>query len=283
MAARQRGLVTREQLLDAGLTPDAIDGRLHSGRLHSVHRGVYAVGHPALAPLAAEQAALLACGPGSVLSHLTAAVLWELLPAAGPAIHVTVTGGRMPRPPAGVRLHRAAVLEPARREGLPVTTPVRTLLDLAATATAPQLARALNDAQVRRLISIDELLAAAAGRRGAHALRTALEDHHGYTRSRAERQLLALVKRAGLPRPRTNVRVEGFEVDAHWPEARLVVEVDAYGTHGTRTAFERDRLRDARLQSAGFRVLRITWSQLTQRPEAVVASLAPWLCGRQTG
>ena len=101
VAARQRGLVTRAQLLDAGLTADTIDGRLRSGRLHSVHPGVYAVGHPALSPLAAEQAALLACGPGSVLSHLTAAVLWELLPAAGPAIHVTVAAGRVPRPPAG--------------------------------------------------------------------------------------------------------------------------------------------------------------------------------------
>ncbi|CAA9476609.1 MAG: hypothetical protein AVDCRST_MAG30-510 [uncultured Solirubrobacteraceae bacterium] len=283
MAARQRGLVTRAQLLGAGLTADEIAGRLRAGRLHAVHRGVYAVGHPALAPPAAEQAALLACGPGSVLSHLTAAVLWELLPAAGLTIHVTVTGGRVPRPPAGVRLHRADALEPARREGLPVTTPARTLLDLAATAKAPQLARALNEAQIRRLISVDALSSAAAGRRGARALRTALEDHHGYTRSRAERQLLALLKRAELPRPRTNVPLEGFEVDAHWPEARLVVEVDAYGTHGSRTAFERDRLRDARLQAAGFRVLRITWNQLNETPEAVVAALAPWLCGRPPG
>ena len=151
-----------------------------------------------------------------------------------------------------------------------MTTPTRTLLDLAATATAPQLARAVNEAQVRRLISVDALLAAAAGRRGAAALRAALEERHGYTRSRAERMLLGLVKRAGLPHPRTNVRLEGFEVDAQ-------------GTHGTQTAFERDRLRDARLQAAGFRVVRITWSRLTRRPEVVVASLAPWLCGLPAG
>lgn len=98
-----------------------------------------------------------------------------------------------------------------------------------------------------------------------------------------QRGLLALVARAGLPRPQTNVRLAGFEVDALWPDRHLVVEVDAYGTHGTRTAFERYRVRDARLQAADLRVLRITWRQLTEAPEAVVATLAPWLSPHPAG
>lgn len=280
VAGRQRGLITRAQLTDAGVAGDTIDRRVKQGRLFPVHRGVYALGTPAHAPLAAEQAALLACGPAAVLSHLTAGVLWDLLPDRGGEIHVTTPARR--RPPAGVRLHRATALEAARRQGLPVTTPIRTLLDLAATADPAQLARALNEAQVRRLISVDALLSAAAGRRGALSLHAALTESPGFTRSRAERLLLGLVRRAELPRPRTNVRLEGFEVDAHWPDRRLVVEVDAYGTHGTRTAFERDRVRDARLQAAGHRVLRITWRQLTETPEAVVAMLAPWLARHPT-
>ncbi len=272
MAAGQRGLITRTQLLAAGISAGAIDGRLEAGRLHPIHRGVYALGHPALAPLALEQAALLACGSRAVLSHLTAAVLWELVHGEGRVIHVTVVAGQR-RAPSDVVVHRAASAETTLRHGLRVTTARRTLIDLAATGH-PSLPRALNEAQVKRLVSLDALLKFAGRRPGARILRDLATESPGYTRSGAERLMLALVRRADLPRPRTNVRLGRYEIDAFWPEQRLAVEVDGYAAHSTRQAFERDRIRDADIQLAGHRVLRITWDQLTRRPEAVAVRLA---------
>jgi len=153
-----------------------------------------------------------------------------------------------------------------------LTSPERTLVDLAATAAPDDLERAVNEAQVLRLlgrgIGPDD-------RPGHAALRAAL-GAHGTTvsSSEAERRLLALIRAAALPRPRTNVRVGRFEVDMLWPEQRLIVEVDGFAAHGTRAAFERDRVRDAELQARGYRVLRITWRQIEREPHAVVARLA---------
>ena len=271
VAARQRGLITRGQLLGAGLSGGAIDGRVASGRLFIVHRGIYAVGHPGLAPLAEEQAAVLACGDRSVLSHAVAAAVRELIADRGPVIDVTVTGTQR-RPPAGVRIHRTTTTESTRYRGLPVTTVRQTLLDLAAT-NHPALSRALNEAQVKKLVSLDELLTFAQGRPGAKALRALATESPGYTRSKAERLLLALTKRADLPRPRTNTHLLGYEIDAVWPQHRLALEVDGWAAHSTRRAFERDRIRDADLQIAGYRVLRVTWERLTRRPEAVAAQI----------
>ena len=159
-----------------------------------------------------------------------------------------------------------------------MTSPARTLVDLAATASTPNLERALNEARVLRLLRPGEL-DAPAGARGARRLRALLDDTTTFTRSEAERRLVALVLKAQLPRPRTNTRVGGFEVDAHWPDHRLVVEVDGYATHAGKRAFERDRHRDAILQTAGHRVLRLTWRQLTTEPEATAARLAVLLHG----
>ncbi len=273
LAGRQRGLITRRQLLACGLSSSAIDWRLESGRLHGVHPGVYAVGHGVLAPWGRELAALLACGPGSGLCLLDAAVVWELA-AADPQqpVHVTVTGSHR-RGASGIVVHRARHVELTRRHGLPVTTPRQTLLDLAA-AGHPALPRALNEAQVCKLVSLDALLTFARGRPGARALGELITDAPGYTRSQAEIRLRALIRRAGLPRPQTNARAGRYEIDALWPDHRLAVEVDGYATHSTRRAFERDRIRDADLQAAGYRILRITWDQLTRHPEAVAARLA---------
>jgi len=271
IAARQRGLVTRAQALAAGLTSDQIAHRLRTGRLHPVHRGVYAVGHPTLPALGRELAALLACGPGSVLSHLTAAVLWGLLPDdASAPVHVTATR-RHRRAPSGVVLHRCA-LDPRdvhRRHDLPLTSPARTLELLPATAVDD----AVDQARARRLLTgaqLEEL------RRTTRrpALRAAVGDDHGFTRSQAERRLRALLDRAGLPRPRTNARLHGHEVDAVWPEHRLVLEVDSWAHHSSRAAFERDRARDAAHAAAGYRVVRVTWRRLVDRPEAVAVELA---------
>ena len=223
-------------------------------------------------------AATLACGDGALLSHSTAAVLWGLRPPDD-VIHVTVTG-RNVRGPEGVRVHRIQALHPGdatRRDALPVTSPARTLLDLAAHLSGRDLNRAADEARVHRLVtdrSLNEQFDRYPRHRGRAALRKAIRPEPALTRSEAERRLLELIRAARLPEPRTNVRVGRHEVDFLWSEHALVVEVDGYAFHSTRAAFERDRRRDAELQAAGYRVIRITWRQLTEKPEAVVATLA---------
>jgi very-short-patch-repair endonuclease len=279
LAAAQRGVVARRQLLALGLSSTAITLRVRSGRLHLLHRGVYAVGHPALAEFGREQAALLACGPDAVLSHHSAAAVWRLLPSPQPE-HVTVV--RRSRGPATVRVHQATVLprhDVRVREGLRITAPARTLVDLAG-VDGPAFEAALNEALVRRMVPRSELDAAAAsGRRGAGRLRAALDAGPAPTRSGLERRLLVLLARAGLPRPQTNARVGRWEVDAAWPEARVVAELDGYASHTTRRAFEADRLRDGELQALGWRTLRLTHRQLAERPEAVAGRLGAELAG----
>jgi very-short-patch-repair endonuclease len=265
------------QLRDAGLTRDAIAHRVTHGRLTRLHRGVYLAG-PIASPLTHSLAALLACGPDAALSHHTAAAMWELVaPRPGP-IHVTVRSGR-PRHD-GVRAHRASLRpsEVATREGLTLTTPARTLVDLAALVPRRETARAMEAAIVRGLTTHDDLLAeihAAGRRRGAGALRASLAELEApsLTRSEAERRLLALVRKAGLPHPVTNARLGRYEVDMLWPRERIVVEVDGYTFHSGRQAFERDRRRDVDLQLAGHRVLRITWRQIVREPHRVTATL----------
>jgi very-short-patch-repair endonuclease len=277
LAARQHGVVRRDQLLSAGLTRHAIAHRVRTGRLHRLHPGVFAVGHTALTPTGRALAAVLACGRGAALSHRSAAVAWALLDDRPGPVDVTVLTQRRRR--AGMTLHRTSALSPSdvvRRDGVAVTTPVRTLLDLAA-AGASELERALTEARVRRLVADHELRVRSHGRPGARALGLLLAEGPAFTRSEAERRLLGLLARAQLPRPRTNVRVGAHEVDAYWPAQRLVVEVDGYAFHSSRAAFERDRLRDAALQATGHRVLRTTWRQLTDHPEAVVARIAAML------
>jgi very-short-patch-repair endonuclease len=205
-------------------------------------------------PLTRPAAALLATGPNAALSHRTAAVLWDLLPPR-PAepIHITLLNANR-RSRHGVRIHQARRLETRRRHGLRVTTPAQTLRDIERT---DEYERAYNEAQILRLVPRDP--------------------HDGMTRSEAERRLLALIRRAGLPLPQTNVKVRGHEVDLYWPERRLVVEFDGWAYHSTRAAFERDRLKDAELQLAGERVIRVTNRQLTRRPEALVARFATGL------
>jgi very-short-patch-repair endonuclease len=286
LAARQRGVVTRAQLLRVGWTGNAIDYRLRSGRLHALRRGIYLVGH-AVAPRGArELAAVLACGPGAVLSHRTAARLWRLLPGTEHELDVTVAG-RDPGLKPGIRIHCVAAL--AHRElrklgGIPITAPARTLLDLAAVVSARELERALAEAHSRRLARRNELVALLARyprRPGVAALRALLDSDGSpsLTRSEAEERLLALVRAADLPAPETNVRLGAHEVDFLWREQGLIVEVDGFAFHSSRPAFERDRLRDAQLGAQGFRVIRITWRQLVDRPEAVIARIASALRG----
>jgi len=273
--------------LAAGLGRGAVAHRLRNGRLHRLHRGVYLVGHPVAPALAHELAALLTCGEGAVLSHRSAAVVWELLhPTNGPE-HVTVPAGKRLRRPE-LYVHNASRLGPGEattRGGIAVTTPARTVLDLAQVAGRRELARAIDEAETRRLMRREALLGMLdrePGRRGAAVLRALIDSERGpsLTRSEAEERMLALIRVASLPQPRVNARLGRYEVDLLWERERLVVEVDGYAFHSSPPAFERDRLRDAELGSAGFLVVRVTWRQIIEEREALVARLATALAHR---
>jgi very-short-patch-repair endonuclease len=268
VAARQHGVVTTADLAAAGIGARGVARRLADGWLRRLHRGVFLVG-PLHGARTKEMAAVLACGSGAALSHCSAAALWGMTrPWLGP-LEVTVTEGAS-RGCAGIRVHRVQSVDPRdtrRREGVPTTSPARTLLDIAALVTSAQLSRALEEAQVQRLVTarqVAALLLRSGGRRGAAALREALQNQHdpSLTRSEAERRLLEQIRAAGLPQPKTNQVVLGYEVDFVWPELKLIVEVDGYAFHSSRAAFERDRRRDARLTAAGYRVVRLTYAQV---------------------
>ncbi len=279
VAKAQHGVVTTQQL--HGLGRGAIAHRAAQRRLTPLHRGVYLVALQLDVPLSREMAAVLACGAGAALSHRSAAMVWQLAGADPLAeVEITVRGGDRRRD--GIRVHRVADLDQrdlTRHARIPITTPARTLVDLAFVAEDRELARAFEQAQILRLVTPRDIRAALARSptgRGRRAVRKLLEAaaEPRFTRSRAEERMLELIRASGLPVPRTNVRVHGFEVDLHWPEQRLVAEVDGYAYHRSRAAFERDRRRDQRLQLAGQRVLRVTWRQMVDEPFALVAGLA---------
>jgi very-short-patch-repair endonuclease len=276
LAELQHGVVSRVQMRAVGLGEGAIKHRIEHAFLHRVHRGVYRLGHLAPIPFAREAAAVLACGERAAVSHRSAASLWALAPAPKGEVEVTVPpGGRRPR--VGIRFHRSSLLlaEVTTCHGLPVTTPQRTLVDIARETPAPVLERAVADAQRRRLVARTALLRV----EGAPRLRALVESEGGpaFTRSEAEARITRLLRKAGLPPADHNVQVAGHEVDLIWREERLVVEIDGYAYHSGRAAFERDRSRDADLMAAGLQVLRITWRQLADEPERVVALLASGL------
>ncbi len=283
VAGRQGGVVTYRQLVALGLGRGAIEHRLASGRLHRLHRSVYLVGHEARGPLTEDFAAVLACGTGTLLSFHHAAARWGFRPAAPAPVDVTVIGGD-PRRHAGIRIHHVSLALPPvdvrTRDGLPLTAPARTLLDLAEVLTARELRWAVEEARVQRLVAPGDLRSVVERhprRRGVARLRAALAAAAGgpsLTRSEAERRFAELVAAARLPAPALNVRVGRHEVDALWREQRLIVEVDGYAFHAGREAFERDRRRDAELQASGFVVTRLTWRQITGEPAAVAALLS---------
>jgi len=278
-------VVSTAQLHALGLSQTAIRDRARTGRLHRVHRGVYAVGHPRLLPRGRLWAAILACGD-AVLSHRSAAALWDLLPA--PA-RVEVTTLRRSASTPAIRVHRSRTLTERDRtthEGLPLTTVPRTLVDLADVLSAHRLERVLHRAEHLRLLdarAIEGRLASLSGRR-ARALRAALDGlrhrEPSITRSELEERFLSLVAQNDLPRPEVNVHLHGHEVDALWRARRLVAELDGAETHLTPRAFEQDRRRDAQLQVQGYAVVRFTWRQVTNEPHAVAATLNALLSGR---
>ena len=276
VAGRQHGCVSLAQLLDAGLTRRAVARRVERGWLLRRHRGVYLIG-PLEAPLSRLMAATLAVGAGAVLSHEAAAEAWRLLPGGDPVDVTLARDGPRSRP--GIRVHRVAHLpteDVARHRNLPLTSPARTLLDLAATHSPATLARAVEQAELLRLTSHGELthyLSSRRSSRGAARLERAVHPTQ-LTRSEAERRFLDLIRDARLPTPAANTRVAGHEVDFLWPAKRLIVEIDGYAFHSSRAAFERDRIRDTDLPARGYRVLRVTWRRLVEEPIAVVAAIA---------
>jgi very-short-patch-repair endonuclease len=284
MAGLQRGRVSRAQLRAAGVADRTIDYLVAKGHLHRVHRGVYAVGHTAPAPLADETAALLACGPHAVLSHRTAAQLWKLVPDGNTRIDVTIRGRNGPRP-SGVTVHRTTRLnrsEVRTLDRLPITSALRTLLDLAATVDLRTLERAVEQGLHEKLVGERQLRQAAAaanGSRGASKLRALLEQQHepGLLRSMAERRLRELIRLAQLPDPKTNVPMHGVEADFYWPELGVVIEVQSQKFHLTRAALERDTRKAAKLTAAGLTVSYVTWTQMEREPLAVVARIAQTL------
>jgi very-short-patch-repair endonuclease len=273
-------VVARGQLVDAGLSATEIGDRLRQSRLHQLHRGVYLVGHAVPTQHGREMAAMLACGEGAVLSHRSAAAIWDLLPYPATS-HVCVTvplARRLARP--RIRLRRSTLddRDVRCRHGLPLTSPPRTILDLAGELDSEMLERLVAEADYRRLASAGELrdqLERNPGKRGNATLRIVLDLPGGpaRTRSPAERQMLRLLREAGLTGYELNQRIHGFEVDVLWRELDFAVEIDGYQAHSGRLAFERDRLKVASLKAHGLDVMPITPRQLRDDPDGVTARL----------
>jgi very-short-patch-repair endonuclease len=268
LAARQHGVVARAQLLALGLDAGAITYRVKAGRLHPVHRGVYAVGHRPPSPLATAMAAVLACGPDALLSHRSAGALWRILPRWPVRSDVTAPTSR--RHP-GVHVHRSPHADATTHYGIRVTTPLRTLVDLADVLPPKRLTRALNEAQVQRLTTPQELatlLTRYPGRRTAQ-----LTPERGATKSDLEDDFTRFLKRHKLPLPERNQTIAGHEVDAVYRDHHLVIELDSRQFHATPQAFEQDRDRDADLLNAGFPTIRITHHRLTHHAAHEAARL----------
>jgi very-short-patch-repair endonuclease len=292
LARSQHGVVSRAQLLAAGVPADQVDRRVGAHRLRPLQRGVYLVG-PLMVPLAQPMSAVLSCGAAAVVSHRSAAMLWQLLERSDPtvgdpamrsggthAVDVTIPPGDRRRRP-GVCVHRIELHpdELTRLETIPLTTPTRTLYDRAGHMAERDLERAVAEALSRRLTCkdrLDMIVKRYARRAGAIRLGALLGSGQppALTRSAAEESLLSLIRKAQLPPPEVNVRIHGYEVDFYWRAERLVTEMDGFAFHASRRSFEGDRRRDAVLAAAGMRVMRVTSRQLEREPEALLARLA---------
>jgi hypothetical protein len=284
LAEEQHGVVGRWQLVDIGLSVRAVEHRVAMGRLHSVARGVYAVGHGRISQLGRWMAAVLASGRGTVLSHRSAAALLGIRGTAGGPVDVTVPH----RSTSSDRIRRhLAVLpddEVTVHEGIAVTTATRTIFDLAAASSVDRVEHDIRQVEYLRLydrLSLLDLVERYPGRRGLRRVRAALTRLEalpaGRTRGRLEERFLPFLRRYGLPRPRLNdwimVGGERFQVDCHWPGVLQIVELDSWEAHGTRSAFRDDRARDRILGTAGYSVTRVSWAQLDDEPEAVASDL----------
>jgi very-short-patch-repair endonuclease/predicted transcriptional regulator of viral defense system len=273
IAGRQHGVVTLAQVVALGAGDDAVHHAARNGRLHRLHRGVYAVGHVPITREARWMAAVLACGPGAVLSHANAAALWGIRDKEPHRPHVTIPPGSGRRRP-DIHLHRCA-LEPEEataHRGIPVTTVARLLVDLARDLDHAELTRTLREARFRRLVHLPALQRALA-RKPSPAL-TALIEDEADTRSHLEDAFLRLLDAHGLPRPVGQHPINGHAVDFLWPEQRVVVETDGWEGHRHYAAFELDRELTNAMQLQGYVVLRLTPSAVTRRPARTARMIA---------
>ena len=260
----------------------SVQRAVEAGRLHSVHPGVYAVGHADLSLHGRCLAAVLAVGPGSLLSYWSAGWLWGILNTSPRLFDVTAPGPRRLRDRPPVKVHRARNLVAADRvllEQIPATSLARTLLDLAEVLRPERLAKVLEQAEKLKQFDGLEVVAVcerSRAHRGSKPLRTALAASRPikpFLRSDLEGDFLALVEAAGLPRPAMNLFVGEYELDAYWADHCLAVELDTFATHGGRRAFEADRERDAALLEEGIRTIRVTDRQLKTRPDEILRRL----------
>lgn len=278
IGGRQDNVISREQLLGAGLGRGAVAHRVATGAWRRLHNNVYLLGPAPPSLMARARAAALACGSDAVVSHRSAAEMFGLLPENGAEVHVTVAGRNI-APREGVRRHRIAAFGPGevtKMRGIPVTTVARAICDLAATESAKEVELAYQEGLYRKIVtpeSVRAVIAREPRRKGAPVIRALLEDPR-MTRSERERTLLKLLDQAQLPKPLTNVRLHGHLVDAYWPEQRLVLEFDGWQAHGHRRAFEGDRKRDQVMLAHGIGAMRVTDRHLMYEPVALVARIA---------
>jgi len=257
IAADQHGVIHIVQLLAAGLSRAGVARRAAAGRLHPVHHGVYAVGHTGLAPRGRWKAATLALGPAAVLSHRSAAELWKMLPENGQVPHVTVPGAGNRSRRRGIHAHRSISLvraEATMRDGIPVTTPARTLADLRRIAPPALFRKARREAEYLRLP-------------------LAASDRGDGTASGLEHAFLRLCRRHRLPEPEVNVRIDRYTVDFLWRPQRLVAELDGYRAHSGWQAFQDDHVRDTRLAARGYYVQRFSDWQIDSEPDTVIGTV----------
>jgi hypothetical protein len=258
VAARQYGVVSIAQLRETGLSKSAVKRRARAGRLHPIHRGVYAVGHPHLTAEGRWMAAVLACGAGAVLSHRAAAAAWRLLPDQMDApVDVSVPNDTGKKTRRGIRLHRRPSLDLktiTRHRRIPITNPASTIIDLSKVAPPIDVRRARRQAAVLGL-QIDG------------------EGRGDATRSELEFLFLRLCQRYQLPTPEVNVWIDGVLVDFVWRERRLIVETDGYRYHRGRISFEDERARDLRLRSHGFEIVRLTYGQVVRQSKETATVL----------
>lgn len=291
LAHRQSGVVSRLQLIDLGLSPEAVSRRLFKGSLHRLVDGVYAVGHDRVSREGRWAAALLFAGPTACLSHRTALLLWGIDKGPGRVEVIRDFNRTNPRR-ANTRdkwlaVHRTRYLperDLTRRNGFPVTTVARAMLDLTPRLTEIQLRDFLAAAKRKGLANhadFGDILDRGSGHQGIARLRRAVNEWDpsiAATKSNVEALFLRLRKKYGIPAPDVNVDVGGFEVDCLWPDRRVIVELDTYTYHGDPVAFEKDRNRDLILEGMGFRVLRITAVMLENQEERVMSTLRSLLC-----
>jgi very-short-patch-repair endonuclease len=286
LARRQHGVVSRRQLLELGHARATISVWEKDGKLHRIHRGVYAVGHEGLSWQGRLQAAVLANEP-AVASHITAAWIWGLLRTRPGSFHLTAPTRRHRKEKVVVHFARLETDDVTTVDGIPVTSPGRTVLDLAPNKSWRDLGRflrSLDDDELLDRRRVEALLSRTAGHPGNAKLTAALRAYKPETatlRSDLEKRFRDLVLVSGLPRPQMNALVEGYELDAYWESEGFAVELDVYGTHGSPTSFEADRERADDLLLAGIELIRVTDVRLAREPRETIARVAAHLARRR--